>query len=109
MCRRSAASVILRRHHSRSISSLLCVRKRSAICEAVAEQRLADEIATFIFDRNDGTALGVDIDEIALINPQMTLPDAIRATLVNSELCFIASYSATKSASNKVREIASVC
>ena len=87
--------MILRRHQSRSISSLLCVRNRSAICDAVAEQRLPDKIATLVFNSDDRSAFGIDLDQVAAIDPQMTLPDAIRALFINPR-CLHRGYSATK-------------
>ena len=50
----------------------------------IAEQRLAHKIATLIFNSDNRSTFRLNRNHIAAIDPQVSLPHAIRALFINS-------------------------
>jgi hypothetical protein len=50
----------------------------------IAEQRVADKIPTLIFNVDDRATVRIDCHDIAAVDPQVSLPDPIRAFFINS-------------------------
>ncbi len=50
----------------------------------IAEQRLAHKIATLIFNSDNRSTFRLNCNHVAAIDPQVSLPHAIRALFINS-------------------------
>src|SRR5262249_16644243 len=61
---------------------------------SIAVQSLAAEVAAFVLNRHYRSTFGLDFNHVAAIDPQMPMPDSIRAAFVNSH-CLHPDYSAT--------------